>query len=273
MDLPYINEINDKNDKNEMNGVNQEIYQDKYQDRMERIKYSVQDFLFPDSIYCVCCGNLIDKTRSYSLCDHCMTHIRWNLDEPRIVKTKHLDGFGNEVEDEIRMIRCTKYGIYERSIIFALKYDGHMYISRVIAEIMKDRILAGGDFDPEMIIVPVPLHRFREIKRGYNQAELIAKHLSKELRLPMTDILLRSRATRPMKGLGPEERDANIYGSMEVNPRVLRKCEAKYADIKEKNVLIVDDFFTTGSTARECTRALREAGFIGKVTMLAFAAR
>ena len=261
-----------------------------------------KDFIFPDGIYCICCGNIIDQSRTYSLCDHCMTHIHWNLDPPRKVVVSN---------DSIKMIKCADYGIYERSIIFALKYDAHTYISRIIAKIMKDRLIKefegvqpGLDKDPAFrglsnwLIVPVPLHKSRLAERGYNHAELIAKHLSREIRLPMMDMLERRKETRPMKGLGPAERDANIRGSIRVKPSFMRYFKeynrnGPLIDAPETNiltnisnsvsksistntttnVLLIDDFYTTGSTAKECARALRNAGIRGEIWMLAFAAR
>ena len=65
------------------------------------------DLLYPPSLYCSCCGNLIDESRTYNLCDHCMSHIRWDGGEP-------------EERDGMKSIFCTRYGIYERSLIFAL---------------------------------------------------------------------------------------------------------------------------------------------------------
>ena len=85
------------------------------------------DLLYPPALYCSCCGNLIDESRTYRLCDHCMAHIRWDGAEPR-----YLDG--------MKILRCTQYGLYERTLIFDLKYNGKTYIARDIAEIMADRL-------------------------------------------------------------------------------------------------------------------------------------
>ena len=72
---------------------------------------TVAELAFPPSLYCACCGNIIDSTRTYSLCDHCMDHFRWDRS----------DGISSE---DIKLIRCVSYGIYERSLIFDLKYRG-----------------------------------------------------------------------------------------------------------------------------------------------------
>ena len=100
------------------------------------------ELVFPPRLYCACCGNIIDKTRTYSLCDHCMEHFRWDT------------GSGIS-RGGLRLIRCVSYGIYERSLIFDLKYKGKKHVARVIAEIMADKLLSLGlEID---YLVPVPM--------------------------------------------------------------------------------------------------------------------
>jgi len=221
---------------------------------IERLKVATGEVLgvvFPQSLYCICCGNIIDKSRSYSICDHCMEHIRWNADDARDI-------------DGMKILRCVDYGIYERSIIFALKYDNHRYIARDIGRIMRDRIRA-SEINGNHLVVPVPLHPNKKARRGFNQSELIGKYFAKEMGWEMADALVRSRETRAMRGLGPEERAKNIEGSIKL-------VKEKIDLIRNQDIMLVDDFYTTGSTARECMRALSVAG-PRRVTLLAFAGR
>lgn len=214
------------------------------------------DILFPSSIYCICCGNIIDASRSYSLCDHCITHISWTLD-------------GESEREGIRIIKCVDYGIYERSMIFSLKYDGNRFIAREIAKIMRDRLNALDDMriSEESVIVPVPIHPVKLFERGFNQAELIGKFLAKEVGIQYEDVLERNRYTVPMRGLGSEERTENVKGSIEL------KHEFKnIGGLRNKDIILVDDFFTTGSTARECAGALACLR-PRSITFLAFAGR
>lgn len=213
----------------------------------------ILDVIFPQSLYCICCGNIIDKTRSYGICDHCMTHIRWNIDEP-------LDA------DGMTVLKCVEYGIYERSVIFSLKYSGHRYIARNIGEIMDDRLRAAGILDGEdAVVVPIPLHPNKMAVRGYNQSQLIAKHLAKRRGWRHCDkAVIRVRETLPMRGLGSEERENNASGSMAAGKEL--------SLINGQNVILVDDFYTTGSTARECGRVIKQAN-PSKIVMLAYAGR
>ena len=217
----------------------------------EKLSKSILDYVFPPSLYCLCCGNIIDRTRTYSLCDHCIRHMRWDY-EPVSGK------WGMEV------VRCAEYGLYERTLIFSLKYKNKKYIARTIAEIMADRLkLAKAEYD---IIVPVPISAEKLKQRGFNQSALMGKYLSGLSGSEMLEHALeRVGDTVPMRGLSPTEREMNIRGKIKLNKR-----EAKL--IKNKKVLLLDDISTTGSTARECAEILRSAE-PGKIIFLAFAGR
>ena len=228
------------------------------------------DFIYPPSLYCVCCGNIIDRTRSYSLCDHCIERIHWTLDEQR-------------TQSGMRLLTCCEYGIYERSLIFALKYNGKRNVSRSIADIMADRWRAGGLGEAlsvdrpdvtECVIVPVPIHESKRRKRGFDQMELISEHLSENLGIPRSCCLERTRETLPMRGLGPEERRANVEGSFRLKKRAGMRLNAgdPAAALAGKTVILVDDFCTTGSTAEACREALLPAG-PKEVILFTFAAR
>lgn len=209
------------------------------------------NLLYPPDLYCICCGNLIDETRTYHLCDHCISHIRWDGAE-----VKELNG--------LKILRCVQYGLYERTLIFSLKYNGRKYIARTLGQIMADRIaLAGIDFD---VIVPVPLFAAKEKQRGFNHAALMGRYLGMLTDRPCAEHgLLRTAQTLPMRGLSPAEREFNVKDKFTANPA--------YADVlKNRTVLLIDDFYTTGSTAGECLKALKAAG-VSDVYFLAFAAK
>ena len=177
---------------------------------INKYKNLILDAIFPESIYCICCGNIIDNTRSYSLCDHCMDHIHWNLEEPKIV-------------DGMEFVKCMEYGIYERSIIFSMKYGGHKYIARPGAEIMYDKLVQIGqaEKDPnnsnnpnnkeEQIVVPVPMYYKKERQRGFNQAALLGEMLAPKIGARFIgDLLVRTRETKAMRSLSPTERAENM---------------------------------------------------------------
>lgn len=101
------------------------------------------------------------------------------------------------------------------------------------------------------VLVPVPVHKSRRRERGFNQAEELARRLEKYLGIPVgTDLLKRTRKTAPQKELTPSERFKNLANAFVAAP------------MPEgiRTVLLIDDIYTTGSTAEACTRVLKAAG-------------
>lgn len=101
------------------------------------------------------------------------------------------------------------------------------------------------------LIIPIPLHKSRRRKRGFNQAELIAGKLGQELEIPMSsDILLRTRKTKPQKELNDQERRSNLKNAFQVMEN----------NLEFKKILLIDDIYTTGSTIDAAASTLLEHG-------------
>ncbi len=228
--------------------------------------------LYPPSIYCIMCGSIIDETRKYCLCDSCITRFMW-------IKNKTCEKCGKLLEENYtkklcpdclkrehyfdKGFTCSQYGLYERSLIVDFKKLGKSYIGKVLGEILYDRIVIENlELD---VIISVPIHRKKLKERGYNQAELMALSLAKKLGVEYDgDVLFRTKKTVPMKRLGPAERIDNLRGAFDINLSTIDK-------IRGKNILIVDDIYTTGATLDECSRILKE-NYAKKVYILTFAA-
>jgi len=99
------------------------------------------------------------------------------------------------------------------------------------------------------VVQPLPLHWFRENRRGFNQAELIGQIISRQLRLKLIDRLERVKLTTPQSRLPREERLTNVKDIFQVKPGHL-----------PKSILLIDDVWTTGSTMREAIKVLKEKG-------------
>lgn len=130
-------------------------------------------------------------------------------------------------------------------LVHALKYRGYLrVVEKVMAPLMAG-VLGVGWFDA---VVPVPLHRTRLARRGFNQAELMAEGVAGRIEAPVLDKLKVVRRTRDQVELSTHERRANVAGAYAARGPVIGK------------VLLVDDVFTTGATLSECAGALRKAG-------------
>jgi ComF family protein len=110
--------------------------------------------------------------------------------------------------------------------------------------------LVGGD--EQAVLVPVPLHRSRLWRRGFNQSALVARELSRRLRIASEPFALRRvKRTPPLKGMSPLQRRKTVAGAFTIDDK---------SAVAGKTVILVDDVLTTGSTAEACARTLRRAG-------------
>lgn len=144
------------------------------------------------------------------------------------------------------------YDDMSRDIILGFKHgDQTESVPSFIPWLMQ----AGGKIiDKTDYIVPVPLHRFRLIKRRFNQAGLMAQYLSKASHIPVVlDALVRKRATETQGHLNSNERKKNVKNAFNVHPGYVDEFNGK-------TILLIDDVYTTGATIQECTKVLLKAG-------------
>lgn len=150
-------------------------------------------------------------------------------------------------------------GTYEgalREIIHAFKYEGRRSLADPLGGILRDAgsgILDGCDY-----VVPVPLHPWRRMWRGFNQARDLAKRLDRSI----VDALWRHRATPPQMALDANARHSNVRGAFVVSPltRGTRLFGARVPIFEDRIMVLVDDVRTTGATLDECAQVLIAAG-------------
>lgn len=150
-----------------------------------------------------------------------------------------------------RLRAAVAYGDVARNVALKLKYSGRPAVAETMGHFMQRHLT---NEDPAAILVPVPLHRWRIWKRGYNQSALIARALARRsgLRLEL-DLLRRVKPTPPLKGMARRERALTVRGAFAMN-------EAARAAVRGRTILLVDDVYTSGATANACARLLKRSG-------------
>ena len=150
-------------------------------------------------------------------------------------------------------INMLKYESIIREKIIEFKFNEKAYLYKTFAKIMlKDEKICRFLQDQYDIIIPVPMYKNKKKLRGYNQTELMAKELAEHLGIPMfAKTFAKVKNTETQSTLTKSKRVENVKGAYEV----LEKD-----NIKDKNIILFDDIYTTGSTLNECSKVLKRAG-------------
>lgn len=226
---------------------------------MKGIFGDVLELIFPADKECPLCGNPYEG-------DHCKRCLK-EIGEQRYQSCtlcgrflKKALGAEEELCSHCRQQRppfslARSVGAYDgllKEAIYLLKYTGKQSLAGLLARLMIELVVREDVFLSVDLVVPVPVCELKLRKRTFNQAELLAMHLGKELGLPVESTsLIRNRNTPNLSKLPARERELVLRGAFQVG---------KGNGFAGKRVLLVDDIFTTGSTAGECTKALKEAG-------------
>ena len=159
-----------------------------------------------------------------------------------------------------------------RHILYSLKYMGRVDVGRHFGHMLGNRLADAAAFKDVDCVMPVPLHWTRKWKRGYNQAEVIAREIAQVLGVPLRcNILIRSRRTKTQTRLDIKGKAKNVAGAFGIR----KKTAGLLTDVR--HILLIDDVFTTGATLHACFVALRVAfppsvrisvttlGFVGEI--------
>jgi ComF family protein len=158
------------------------------------------------------------------------------------------------------------YGSYEgalRELVHLFKYSGVRPLAGTFGKFLAQALPRETSFD---VIVPMPLHWFKQWQRGFNQADLLAREIGKKWNVPVRNVIRRKKATRPQAGLTNAKRRANVSGAFQIKSSQI----ARGRRLQGMRVLLVDDVVTTGATASACARVLKRAG-AAHVSLLALA--
>ncbi len=225
---------------------------------LTRFSLTVLEFFLPR--LCLFCGAGVGETAAQAVCPECEAKIEW-VASPLCpccgLVFEARDGSdrlcGDCQTQAPPFARARAAALYDPDgpvgqAIKRLKFNGQMAYLPLLQSWLKQpgclELVADAD-----LLLPVPLHPRRLKARGFNQALLLAQGFKDR---PLgREVLIRERFTVPQVGLNPKERRDNVKGAFAV---------PQPAAVKGKKILLIDDLYTTGATARECARVLRRAG-------------
>jgi competence protein ComFC len=226
----------------------------------------LNNILFPN--LCTACKRDISTDNRLKICGECYSTIKL-LKENTCRKCSRPLDYGGAYCYECRrdghyftsLISAAAYTGTVKDLVHKFKYFRQDYLKSFMARLMCDILESKKPREHIDFLAPVPIHWFKELTRGYNQSELLAREISKTLSIPFQDALLKKRFTFSQTKLSKNRRSLNVSGSFTVK---------EGASVKNKNILLIDDVATTASTLDECSRVLHDAG-AKKVFCLTFA--
>jgi competence protein ComFC len=155
-----------------------------------------------------------------------------------------------------------------KKLMYQFKYRPYLSgLSSFLGDLLYESLVQKEGFikalESKPILVPIPLYSSKLKKRGYNQSELLARELAKRFDLEVVDCLERIKVTKSQVGLTKKERKENVRGAFEIK-------QNHVSQLMKKNIFMVDDVLTTGSTFSEACLVLKKNG-AGTIWAIAFA--
>lgn len=201
-----------------------------------RIYNELLDIVYPIEEKCIIC-----RTDGFiGLCPYCKSSI-------------------NRAAGENDSLSYGFYGGVIKTLILKFKYESDFTAGYLLANLLIEMI-EEEKFDADVICY-VPMTKKSEKKRGFNQCEVIARHIGHHINIPVSDCIKKIKNTKEQKTLTKEERVKNLRGAFKISSD---------KDIKNKNVILIDDVMTTGATINECKYVLKKSG-VNKITVLTIA--
>jgi ComF family protein len=200
------------------------------------------------SFTCPDCRPKVAKAINSLICPNCQKQSPLGMAHSECRKTNGLDG----------LVSYYRYAGWAKEIVKDAKFglNPHWRAMKELAEefakeLVNRKSLIVNRKSPT-VVSPVPLHWWRKMKRGFNQAEIIAKPTAKLLNLPlMTNLIERSVYSLPQTLVGDKSRRANVKKAFSIN---------KKTKTLPDSIILIDDVWTSGSTMKECCRTLKSAG-------------
>ncbi len=255
---------------------------------MKVIKKILFDYIYPEKKRCFVCGKNIVLAEVNGLCSDCLNKLEYtsnicqycgreinitdkekglknNLKENVFLKCKFC---GEDKVDDFYFKKSRSVFVYEnlgRELIFHFKYFNKKELFLPLGELL---YLYYKEYYSKLnidYVIPIPLYKKRKEERGYNQAKLLANVLAKKSNISIkANALIRDKKTPPLYDLDREKRKALIKG-------VFSLKEESLPSLKNKNILLVDDIFTTGTTTNEAAFTLKNIAKVNNIYVLTLA--
>lgn len=201
------------------------------------------------------CG-FCDEITKNNLCDSCKVKSQIHKKEKELyVFDKYFD----------ELLYLYNYEGIIRDSIIKYKFNDKSYIYKTFAEEIINSQKLSSKIKKIDMIIPVPISKKRKEERGYNQSQLIAKYLSKKFNKKyIKNVLIKNKNNLLQSSLNKTKREKNVIGVYDIP-------KEKNFEIENKNVILIDDIYTTGSTVNECSKILKNKGHAKSVVVLVIA--
>ncbi len=197
-----------------------------------------------EGVVCMSCRR---RTKDNAIADDGVGLCRRCYDALMKKRVKDYYDVGGDLQ---RLFATFRYEGKIKQMVHKMKFAGESAYAVPLARLLYEALPPYYDFSCFDMIIPVPLYKARLEERGFNQAELIAEELSERMGIPLAKgVLSRVRETKRQMYLSRTMRLANVRGAFSATK-----------DVKDRNILLVDDIYTVGATAKECADELKRQG-------------
>lgn len=216
------------------------------------------NFIFPER--CLACEKGIANTQR--ICASCLLRIRY-ISPPMCIRcgvpfNSEMGSdrlCGNCLTSKAYFNKARAIGLYEgvlQEVVHRFKYNGKTLLAGPLGCLMLNHNLDSMDFKSYDFLVPVPLHRKRLRERGFNQALSLARYVGKRCGVPVDYLSLkRVRWEEPQINLNKNERARNVKDAFSLSNK---------NRLQHRNILLIDDVYTSGATVNECAKVLTKGG-------------
>lgn len=216
---------------------------------------SCSEFLTERGV-CVKCFNLLEHISHEYACDLCGMNLSFKYEDYLLC-----DKCFNKKEQfyHTKALSLMRYNTAAKNLVCNFKYHDQLYNAKYFAKLS---IMRNYQFFEDIdIITTVPMHYIKRLLRNYNQSAILALELSKKLnKIFIHDLLVKNKLTVSQTVISKNLREKNVKNTINIKKKYIK-------DLKGKNILIVDDVYTTGSTLNECSMVIKKHSLASNIKL------